>query len=335
MAIQLVQPNFNRNAEIADESNNLAKLLGATQTKQMEGQQALANEAAKAQNAQKLEKYKAVLGEEAIKRNLGTVKETLNSGDLPEGSGMSLDADGKVAVTRGVNPVGLAAQGAKAYTGAINFYNQKLPDEEKKLTAAERLYGAISDPANPITAGTARSLLLNIHGMNRFNEEEANAMVGPTMANQLKKAMTFLGSNEGATLNDAQRAGIVEILNDSVGSVKSQHDMYKKQAQETYRMHPYATPEGMNTLQSIGGPMDKRLQTLTETVDREKKKLAAAKVAREQQMNSGLSGWLKGAWQRAAGTPQQGPKTVVRTGTNKVTGKRVVQYSDGTTEEEQ
>lgn len=181
----------------------------------------------------------------------------------PEGASVKA---GDVSI--GIDPFAKQAQqnsrgDAQAAAQAHRIYNQgasKLQDVA--MNALEGLK-SIDDPNNMAAVGQARALLLKSTGLNRFNEQEAKALLGDSLYGKSMQLLNSLGRDENP-LTEAQRRSVKSILADSLRNTKTRHDMLKENAINAYTSSPFASSDRAELLKrSLGGGFSKQLEDAT------------------------------------------------------------------------
>lgn len=180
----------------------------------------------------------------------------------PEGA--SVKAGGMAS---GVDPMARAVlmqqQGSvKAIKGATDYYNKNVSKLQDKANAAEEGLNATNDPNNMGSVGQARTLMLKAMGMNRYNEQEAKAVMPPTLHSQLANMMNSTGDDSNP-LNDSQRQTINSFFKHSLNNVDQQHEMLKSNAISEYQMNPMADPSKSDVLKNqLGAPFTAHLKEI-------------------------------------------------------------------------
>lgn len=177
------------------------------------------------------------------------------------GSGGSLRV-GEMAI--GADPYAhsqmmMANQDQKNLNGAVSIYNHAMPKMADQMATAQKLMETLNDPNNPATVGTVKSLMIRLHGMNRYNQEEASDMLQHTLQQQGANLGNFFGSADNAKIDPTQVEGIRQVVQHAVGAMKNEHDLIRNQAFNSYQMSNTANSGTMAKLQNLGQPMDERL----------------------------------------------------------------------------
>jgi hypothetical protein len=211
-----------------------------------------------------------------------------------------------------------------AYSDANKTYEKGLPDIQHKITAASQGLDAINDPRQIGSKGQARTLMLKAMGMNRYNDNEASAVLPASVYSQVKTLFNNATQWNGAgDLNDdknpldpAQKQAISHFFGSVINTAKDQHDLLKQQAMQRYSGSRYADPSRAQMLQQqLGGPMDSYISKLNSKIAPEALApiQAPAPVAPAQQQGGITNLWgLLGKQQPQAQAPApQGPPKAI------------------------
>lgn len=164
-------------------------------------------------------------------KNIGKVQGLLSSGNLPEGSGVNLGANGNVGVTRGWNPLAFQQQGAhqaqtflKNAQGAYKDINSNL-DASKSTLDALNLGNASGDKMALINEAK-----LSLNGGRGVPSIVPMLAGDPTMATDGQKALNWLQNTPNIpTLQPAQRDALRETVFARNGQTKQQHQQIASQ----------------------------------------------------------------------------------------------------------
>lgn len=150
-------------------------------------------------------------------------------------------------------------QQTKGVQGAVQqvnqTYNRGLDPLQKKISAAQEGLTAINDPQNPGSLGQARTLMLRSMGMNRYNEQEAKAVLPPTFYSAVNDMFTK-GGGDTNPLNPTERSMVNQFFMNSLDRANQDHEQLKQNAINTYRVSPFYNPQQETALvNTIGGPV--------------------------------------------------------------------------------
>lgn len=143
---------------------------------------------------------------------------------------------------------------------AIANYNKSLPKLQATFQAANEGIQFVNDPRNPGSLGQARTLALKAMGMNRYNENEAAAVVPPALQGTISQLFNQAGGDLNP-LNPAQRAALNQFFKQQLHTTKKQHDLLKQASLETYDSSRYAGAVGHQQLSNrLGGGFNQALE---------------------------------------------------------------------------
>ncbi len=250
----------------------LAELLTANTKANSDIFESAQKGAQEGQNEQALAKLKSYLApqqagaEQAAKNkeNLATLQspqfqDQLNNGGSAAAGDLHVGADPYAHVQQ--NQLKGEAQ---AIAAANKQYASGLPKIQQVVQAAGEGLEATNDPTNPGSLGQARTLMLKAMGMNRYNEEEAKAVLPPTLQGYVSGLFNQAGGDQ-TPLNEVQRQNINQFFKTQLGTAKQQHDALKANAMNAAMSSPYANPSTTPAhLQGLGAPIDQMLQTTSQ-----------------------------------------------------------------------
>lgn len=148
---------------------------------------------------------------------------------------------------------------AMARQQANKAYMAGLPKLQQQAQAASEGLDFSNDPSNPGSLGQARTLMLKAMGMNRYNEQEAKAVLPPALQGHVAMLFNAVGGDM-SPLNEAQRTAVNTFFKGSLDHASTQHQMLKQNAMQAYTSSPYANEVGMKALSTLGSPMEQSLQ---------------------------------------------------------------------------
>jgi hypothetical protein len=126
--------------------------------------------------------------------------------------------------------------------------------------AAEGLE-AINDPKNSGSLGQARTLMLKSMGMNRYNEQEAKAVLPSALQGVVSGLFNSVGDDQNP-LNGSQKAAIGQFFQHQLDTSKNNHEMLKANVMNGYNMSQYADPARAQSMSAtLGKPFSDRLTT--------------------------------------------------------------------------
>ncbi len=300
--------DYHNNADQQAQQRNLAsdqqqsELFKALLSQRMQGQQAQQSQAH--QTAMQQQAYN--LKQKGQDADAEKLQGMVDSGLVPDGGGAKI---GDVSFSKGYDQAKLQREQSnldqKNMTGAVSMYNHALPKVADKADAANKLMDQMNDPSNPLTAGVTKSLLIRLHGMNRYNQEEAGDMIKKTAQSYGANIGNIFGSDQNTLLDPTQVDGVRRVVAHAMDATKAEHDLIKNQAINTYRMTNTANPTSMDKLQGMSQPADKMFD------DFNAKYTAPQQAARQSQAQQ----------QQVAGTqPQGGIVGAAQTGLSRLGG---------------
>lgn len=170
---------------------------------------------------------------------------------------------GKLSITHGPNP-GAADSANKrgeahAIDQALNTYKSGKSKLDKPMQAAIEGLNSVNDPENTGSLGQARTLMLSSMGMNRYNENEAKAVLPPAIHGMVASLMNSVGGDE-SPLNETQKKVVNQFFKSRLESVKRQHDSLKQDSLNAASSSPFSTPSTSSRLSGLGKSMDDALE---------------------------------------------------------------------------
>jgi hypothetical protein len=198
---------------------------------------------------------------------------------------------------------------SKALDKVNSDYTKAIPKLQDQAAALEEYKGALANP-NQMTIGTVKSLALKAMGMNRYNKDEANAVLPPSVQGIAANIMNMGGGNESPLnpqqLNDATNFGAMMVK-----SLEQKHNIIKANALNGYMMNPRHDQDAASALQNqMGAPLSNQIGDLTQGYSdlAQKYQAQAAKPAPLPTVagaGSSLINLLTGGSKAAPLTPQQ------------------------------
>lgn len=238
-----------------------ASNLGDSMIKQQQFQQ-------QQQQPFELAKQKAQLGGEAQQRELDQAKNIVNEGS-GVGKRMAVKVGDTSVAEQEENPLKYMMKnqqyGNKALSHAYDTYMKAFPEVQKRAQSASEGLEAVNDPNQVGSIGQAKTLLIKNLGMNRYNQQEGNALVPGNLSQIFHQMYNTVGGDENP-LTDTQRQAMNTVFHNSLQIAKKQHDMAKNNALGSYMQSGYADPMQAQQFKSqVGQDFDKQLN---DTVDR-------------------------------------------------------------------
>ncbi len=155
-------------------------------------------------------------------------------------------------------------RGGKALSHAYDTYMKAFPDVQKRGQAVSEGLEAINDPQQIGSIGQAKTLMIKNLGMNRYNQQEGNALVPNTAASVIHQIFNTVGA-ETNPLSDTQRQALNSVFQNSLQLTKKQHEMAKKNALGSYmNSGAYDPAQGEQFKSQVGADFDKQLGEVEE-----------------------------------------------------------------------
>lgn len=216
-----------------------------------------------------LDRLKAYLSQQQTDKNIESAKglETDYMKNRPGFHGtFRVGPNGvEIAENQNFNPMlGKGIQGdAAARMAAEKTYNSGLPKIQQSLLAASEGLDAVNDPNNKMSRGQFLGTATRALGLSRFpNAEEAKQLLPPSLQGYASEFGNWAGDTKN-TMNDADVAAANSFLKSIVQTKQQEHEMLKRNALGMYQSSPFANPEGIQALSSLGSPMDEQFGTLS------------------------------------------------------------------------
>jgi hypothetical protein len=216
--------------------NNDAKLKQLILGKNLDMQKA--NEMVDVNQQNEQNKSNIDVGAQKSKQDndLATIQKLSDSGVANEGG--SISANG-VTVGKGydTNRMLQKQQGMsdKAIKDATDAYTKALPKIQDQFNAASEGMQLANDPKNIGSLGQARTLMLKSMGMNRYNSDEASAVLPPALKGMAANMFNAAGGDE-APLNDSQRATINTFFKGMAQTAHDKHESLKQNTLGSYQL---------------------------------------------------------------------------------------------------
>lgn len=262
----ITNPYVSTNIETPQVNNpdrtNLESFLGG-----LRGGQAGASQAMEAQNAVKLEQLRALLqgqSQDATINKARDLQSNLESSKPGHKYSAAVGANSATISESDQDLSGKMAMDAKkgeekAIQGANSAYNKGASKIVQTAQASKEGLDLVNDPKQTGSLGQARTLALKMFGMNRYNENEAKAVVPPALQGTFSGIMNFAG-DDATPLNEAQKRSLNSLFQGGLQNAKDQHDLLRKNAMGVYNSSLYSNPNRSQALeQNIGAPVDKDL----------------------------------------------------------------------------
>lgn len=225
------------------------------------------NPYAEGDQARKTDQLRAYLqqkGQEAaLKRNTEAAQNLFDTNKGKGGGAAEVSDSGVKISDKQFNPYQYTHQqvngDAAARMKANQTYNAGLPKIQQVAQAAAEGLEAANDPQNMGSLGQARTLMLKAMGMNRYNNDEAKAVLPPTLYSYAATLFNQ-GGDDASPLNTVQRSNVNQFFKGQLDMAQSQHKMLKQNAMNMYTSSPYASDVGMQAMSGLGAPMEAMFQ---------------------------------------------------------------------------
>lgn len=146
---------------------------------------------------------------------------------------------------------------------SLDTYQKGLPDLQKRYQASVEGMEAANDPKQMGSVGQARTLMLKAMGMNRYNDNEAAAVLPPTLHSLASTVFNKFGDDSNP-LNQQQKAAINQFFQGHLSHIKDSHEQLKQNALTSYQLDPYYDPSKESAIkEKLGKPFDKSLGEAT------------------------------------------------------------------------
>jgi hypothetical protein len=146
-----------------------------------------------------------------------------------------------------------------AIAKANDYYMKGAAKIQDKAAAAQMGLDSVNDPKQIGSLGQARTLLLKTFNMNRYNQEEANAVLPPAIRGKFAQLFNSSGDDMNP-LNESQRASLNSIFTGTLQHAKEQHEMLKQNALNTYKTSGYYDEGlGKQLEETMGKPLSQKL----------------------------------------------------------------------------
>lgn len=185
-----------------------------------------------------------------------------------EGSKASVKYGDTSISTQEENPMKYQMQqqkaGNKALSHAYDTYMHAFPEVQKRAQSAQEGLEAVNDPNQIGSIGQAKTLMIKNLGMNRYNQQEGNALVPNQLSGIVHQIFNFAGDGSNP-LTPTQRQAMNTVFQGTLQSVRKQHEMAKSNALGSYMNSGYADPvQAQQFKSSLGQDFDKQMNDLTE-----------------------------------------------------------------------
>lgn len=214
-----------------------------------------------------MQAQKAQLDKEAQARELSQAQDIVDSNAK---AGVSVSAKvGNAAITQKEDsPLKYLMQsqqhGAKALSHAYDTYMKAFPEVQKRAQAASEGLEAVNDPNQVGSVGQAKTLMIKNLGMNRYNQQEGNALVPGNVSQVVHSIFNFTGDGSNP-LSDIQRQALNTVFQGSLAISKKQHEMAKQNALGSYMNSGFADPaQAQQFKTTVGQDFDKQLDDMTQ-----------------------------------------------------------------------
>lgn len=217
----------------------------------------------KAKSEEKLAKLKQYLQDKSdqqkVERDIESVRRIRGDKELYQ-PGESLKA-GEISI--GSDPTAHLMQAnqrgeAAAIKQAQDLYSKAVPDLRKKMTAINEGLDAVNNPNDPGALGKARTAILSSMGMNRYNENEAKAILPPNMYSTAS-GLFNMGGDDSNPLSDVQKKATNSFFTGQLDNIRQQHSASKQSAINAAMSSPFATQMTSQRLANLGQPEEEYL----------------------------------------------------------------------------
>jgi len=218
--------------------------------------------AAQGNQAQAMELLKSYLEGQTSQRNMGSLKDLLSSGALPEGSGASIGGSGTVSATKGYNPTSVTNAGASQAKHFVDMANKEYKPISDQLDASKATLDAL-DQKNATSDKIAivnEARLVAGQGGSRALKTVMDQLSGGKTANmKFQDTLNYFNNTpEIPTMTDGQRDSIRESVFNRTGQLANLHSQTKaKLAQQGPAVAPLADSNSL--LSSVASPVDQKL----------------------------------------------------------------------------
>jgi hypothetical protein len=155
------------------------------------------------------------------------VKQMADSGMANDGGSITVNG---VGFGKGYDPNKAIATNNRISDQAIkdttNNYNKGLPKIQDQFNAASEGLQFVNDPRNVGSLGQARTLALKSMGMNRYNEQEAKAVVPPALQGTISQLFNSAGGDE-TPLNESQKRALNTFFMSTADQAHQKHELLK------------------------------------------------------------------------------------------------------------
>lgn len=257
------------------------------------------------------ERARQQVGGETSAKNIDTLKGLIAGAKPGERRNWTIGADGQVAATESEESpyrylYKQKSQESGAMKHAFDTYMKAFPDVQKRAQSASEGLEAINDPNQVGSVGQAKTLMIKNLGMNRYNQQEGNALV-PTQFGQVVHQIFNAVGADNNPLTDTQRAALNSVFQNGFQQARKQHQMAKANAMQSYSLSGFYDPaEGEKLKSQMGADFDQQLDAIQERYKNVPKtggyQPGASQVPQPQ--DQGLLGKL-GSFLGISGKPQQ------------------------------
>lgn len=233
----------------------LENLVNAASRESIESGKDLAD----TQRATQVAKLQALLKGQVADQDIERVKKLKDSGLLQPGGSAKVGDVSVGADPYSKNIMNQQHGQAQAIKGVFDTYNHGLGKIQDSAQASMEGMDLINDPKNTGSLGQARTLMLKSMGMNRYNSDEAKAVLPPTLHGMVNDIFTKAGGDTNP-LNDVQRSAVNQFFKTRLDQSSKQHESLKQGALAQHQMSPFYDPAKHEALsKSLGAPFDTAL----------------------------------------------------------------------------
>lgn len=154
--------------------------------------------------------------------------------------------------------IGLNSKNVKDAQGVYNKGLTKLQDQVQSIDEL----GKVIDNPNQMSLGLARTKIISALGMNRYNGDEAKAILPSSLYKTVSGIMSAPGG-DSSSLSPTQVRDIGTIATGLLDTAQSRHNTLKSTALNHYIASPGSNQDELGVLKdNLGGPLDAQISNL-------------------------------------------------------------------------
>lgn len=246
----------------SQEANQLAQQgeqQQALQASAQAGQSDLMSQRGQQEQEQLAAKHR--MGQEALDTNISRAQQL--AGENPN-AGVTIAEGGNVGISRPApdpyikQQMHLADQDTNAAKMAFNTYNKGADKRTQQIQKFDNILSNLNSPG-ALQGGLAKTEIIGALGMNRFNQQEAASIYGPSFQNLYAKAVNAMGGSEG-TLSPGQINSTRQAIAEMYQAAKDAENSSRQGALSQYRgSSPASNPQTLQRLQdNLGSGFDQQ-----------------------------------------------------------------------------